>query len=183
MSLAEAARKAVVTVGRSIWDRAAGILGDEVPFPEKEVSPRNNSSIITLLSLDGNRLLLTGDAGVPSLERAWDFAEEHGLSGDLSFLQIPHHGSRRNASSAWLDRLIGSTGQEAEARSAFVSVAPGCEHEHPSGRVINAYSRRGCVVHATAGDGKRHHRGIGPRPGWSSATPLGPMVEEAETDD
>jgi beta-lactamase superfamily II metal-dependent hydrolase len=179
-SLAEAARKAVVAAGRSIWDRIAGALAEEVPFPEKEVTPRNNSSTITLLSLDDKRLLLTADAGVPALERAWTFAEENALAGDLTFVQIPHHGSRRNASSAWLDRLIGPVGQDADTRSAFVSVAPGCEHEHPSGRVINAYQRRGCRVHATAGDGKCHNKDSPPRPGWSSATPLGPMVEEEE---
>lgn len=180
-SLVEAARKAVVAAGRSIWDRIAGALGEEAPFPEKEVTPRNNSSTITLLTLDGNRLLLAGDAGVPALDRAWTFAEENALSGDLTFVQVPHHGSRRNASSAWLDRLLGPVGQDADTRTAFVSVAPGCEHEHPSGRVVNAYQRRGCRVHATAGDGKCHHNRDTPRPGWSSATPLGPMVEEEET--
>jgi hypothetical protein len=63
LSLAESARKAIAAAGRSVWDRVAGVLGDEVPFPEKEVTPRNNSSMITLLSLDDNRILLTADAG------------------------------------------------------------------------------------------------------------------------
>lgn len=142
VSLAEAARKAAVAAGRSIWDRIAGTLGQETPFPEKEVTPRNNSSIITLLTLDDNRLLLTGDAGVPALSRAWDFAETNGLAGELSFVQIPHHGSRRNASSAFLDRLIGLPGQ-AENRTAFVSVSPGCSHEHPSGAArLQSYRNR-----------------------------------------
>jgi beta-lactamase superfamily II metal-dependent hydrolase len=182
-SLAEATRKAVVAAGRSIWDRIAGALGDEVPFPEKEVTPRNNSSTITLLTLDDKRLLFTGDAGVPALERAWDFAGVNGLSGDLTFVQVPHHGSRRNASSAGLDRLLGPTGQDPDTRSAFISVAPGCEHEHPSGRVVNAYQRRGCRVHATAGTGKWHHNDSPGRAGWSTAIPLEPMVEEEETVD
>lgn len=179
VSLAEAARKAVVAAGRSIWDRIAGVLGDEVPFPEKEVSPRNNSSMITLLSLDGKRLLFTADAGVPAIERAWDLAEAQGLAGDLSFVQVPHHGSRRNASSACLTRLLGDPGQPENARSAFISVAPQCDHEHPSGRVVNAYKRRGCVVHPTAGGTKWHHNGSVPnRTDFFPATPLGPMVEE-----
>lgn len=183
LSLAESARKAIAAAGRSVWDRVAGVLGDEVPFPEKEVTPRNNSSMITLLSLDDNRILLTADAGVPALGRAWDFAEKHGLAGDLSFVQIPHHGSRRNASSAFLERILGPPGQAADTRTAFVSVAPGCEHEHPSGRVINAYQRRGCRVIATAGDGKCSVDGIPLRDGWVTASPLGPMVEEEETGD
>ena len=183
LSLAEAARKAVVAAGRSILDRIAGALGEETPFPEKEVTPRNNSSMITLLTLDERRLLLTGDAGVPAIERAWDFAEAQGLAGELRFVQVPHHGSRRNASSAFLNRLIGLPGQAQASRTAYVSVSPGCTHEHPSGRVINAYERRGCEVHATAGETKCHRHGTPPRPNWSSATPLGPMVEEEETDD
>jgi beta-lactamase superfamily II metal-dependent hydrolase len=182
-TLVEAARKAVVAAGRSIWDRMAGVLGDEMPFPEKEVTPRNNSSIITLLSLGENRLLFTGDAGVPALTRAWNFAESHELAGEVSFVQIPHHGSRRNASSAWLTQLLGPLGQEPNTRTAFVSVSPGCEHEHPSGRVINAYQRRGCRVHATVGEVKWHGGEVPFRPNWGPATPLGPMVEEEETDD
>jgi beta-lactamase superfamily II metal-dependent hydrolase len=183
LSFTEAARKAVAAAGRSIWDRVAGVLGDEVPFPEKEVTPRNNSSMITLLIIDDNRIMLTGDAGVSALGRAWDFAEKHGLAGDLSFVQVPHHGSRRNASSAFLNRILGPPGQAADARAAFVSVAPGCEHEHPSGRVVNAYQRRGCRVIATAGDGKCSVNGVLLRDGWVTATPLGPMVEEPETED
>jgi beta-lactamase superfamily II metal-dependent hydrolase len=182
VSLAEAARKAAVAAGRSIWDRIAGTLGQETPFPEKDVSPRNNSSIITLLTLGDSRLLLTGDAGVPALSKAWDFAGSKGLAGELDFVQIPHHGSRRNASSAFLDRLIGQPGQ-AETRTAFVSVSPGCSHEHPSGRVINAYERRGCRVIATAGGAKCSVNGVPLRHGWFPATPLGPMVEEAETEE
>jgi beta-lactamase superfamily II metal-dependent hydrolase len=181
--LAVVARKAAVAAGRSIWDRIAGALGAETPFPEKEVTPRNNSSIITLLTLDEDRLLLTGDAGVPALSRAWDFAEANGLAGDLGFVQVPHHGARRNASSAFLNRIIGMPGQADDTRTAFVSVSPGCVHEHPSGRVINAYQRRGCRVIATAGEGKCSVNGVPLRDGWVPATPLGPMLEEPDSDE
>jgi beta-lactamase superfamily II metal-dependent hydrolase len=182
VSLTEAARKAPLAAGRSIWDRVGAALGEETPFPEKEVTPRNNSSLITLLHLDGNRLLLTDDAGVPALSRALDFAERHGLDGDLDFLQVPHHGARRNASSAFLDRLVGPAGQAEGARTAFVSVSPGCAHEHPSGRVINAYQRRSCRVIATAGESKCSISGVPLRAGSVAATPLGPMVEEPEAE-
>jgi beta-lactamase superfamily II metal-dependent hydrolase len=183
VSLVEAARKAAVAAGRSIWDRIAGALGEETPFPEKEVTPRNNSSTITLLQLDGNRLLLTGDAGVPALSRAWDLAEAKGVAGNLDFIQVPHHGARRNASSAFLDRIIGPPGQAIQSRAAYVSASPGCAHEHPSGRVINAYERRGCAVVATAGQTICSMSGVPLRNGWVTATPLGPMVEEPETDE
>lgn len=147
-----------------------------MPFAEKEVSPRNNTSMITMLAVDGQRLLFTGDAGVPALERAWDVAERRGLGGAPDFVQIPHHGSRRNASSAWLDRLLGSTGQ-AECRTAFVSVVRDSD-KHPSGKVVNAHKRRGCTVVATAGWSICHRHGTPARVNWGPVTPLGPMVEE-----
>ncbi|MEA2358254.1 MAG: hypothetical protein QOI62_1514 [Solirubrobacteraceae bacterium] len=171
-----AAAKALVEAARGLFDRIATGLGLEVSFAEEEVTPRNNTSLITLLAVDGKRLLLTGDAGVPALERAWDFAEGVGLDAIPDFVQIPHHGSRRNASSAWLDRLLGSTGQP-ESRTAFVSVVPNSE-KHPSGKVINAYKRRGCEVVATAGKPICDHNGTPTRAGWVKATPVGPMIEE-----
>jgi beta-lactamase superfamily II metal-dependent hydrolase len=179
-SAVSAARRALVEAARGIWDRVSGILGDEIPFPEKEVSPRNNSSMITLLQLEGQTALLSADAGVPALQRAWDVAEQLGISAPPEFVQIPHHGSRRNASSAWLDRLLGPTGQT-PSRTAFVSVVADSD-KHPSGRVVNAYMRRGCTVLATAGSAKSHRHNTPPRPDWSPATPLDPMIEEDEED-
>ena len=173
--------KAALAATRGVWDRIGNVLGEEIPFPEKEVNPRNNSSTVTLLNLDGKRVLLTADAGVPALSRAWDYADSEGLADDLSFVQIPHHGSRRNGSSAWLDRLLGPTGQEPN-RSAFLSVAPNSE-KHPSGRIVNAYERRGCYVIATAGVPQCFQEETPMRPGWSNAIPLGPMIEEDETED
>jgi len=168
--------KALAEAARGLFDRIATGLGIEVPFAEKEVSPRNNTSMITMLAVDGRRLFFTGDAGVPALERAWDVAERRGLAGAPDFVQIPHHGSRRNASSAWLDRLLGSTGQ-AESRTAFVSVVRDSD-KHPSGKVVNAHKRRGCTVVATAGGSICYREGTPVRVNWGPVTPLGPMVEE-----
>ena len=174
---------APVTVGKAFREAAVGLfdrigyhLGAELPLLEKEVTPRNNSSIVTLLRVDGHQLLFTGDAGVPALERAWDTAQVIGVNDVPTFVQIPHHGSRRNASSAWLDRLLGSTGQ-AECRAAYVSAVPDSE-KHPSGRVVNAYKRRGCQVYATAGRSICHSAQMIPRPGWGPVVPLAPMLEE-----
>lgn len=168
--------KTLTEAARGLFERVGDALGIEVPFEAKFVNPRNNSSTITLLKLDDKTLLLTADAGVPALERAWDFAESHGLAAPLDFVQLPHHGSRRNASSAWLNRLLGDTGQE-HSREAFVSVVRDSD-KHPSGKVVNAYMRRGCRVIATAGSAKSHRHNTPQREGWSTATPLEPMVEE-----
>ena len=92
-------------------------------------------------------------------------------------MQIPHHGSRRNASSAWLDRLLGSTGQS-EVRSAYISVV-GDSDKHPSGRVVNAYKRRRCTVVPTAGNPVCYGDWAG-RPGWGPVQGLGPMEEEPD---
>ena len=176
VSAAAVAKKALIEAARGIWDRLGGALGEEVPFPEKEVTPRNNSAIITMLKLDGETHLLTSDAGVPALNRAWEVAEQKELAGPPTFVQIPHHGSRRNASSAWLDRLLGPAGQD-PCRTALVSVAPNSE-KHPSGKVINAYMRRGCNWAATAGGAKLYHHETPTRPDYHPVAPLGPMEEE-----
>jgi beta-lactamase superfamily II metal-dependent hydrolase len=178
---ATVAAKALVEAARGLWDRVVSALGIEVPFSEKEVTPRNNSSMIVLLRLDEDNHLLTGDAGVPALERAWDFAEAKDLAQAPHFVQIPHHGSRRNASSAWLDRLLGGTGQSEGIRTAFISVVKESE-KHPSGRIVNAYIRRGCTVIATAGQSICHRDGTPNRPNWGPAPPVPPMEEEKDDD-
>jgi hypothetical protein len=156
----------------------------EVPFGDAGgTSPRNNTSMITLLQLHGEQLLLTADAGVPALDRALDWVEEHGARVyQPKFVQLPHHGSRHNASSEFLDRLLGSIGQ-ARSRSAFVSVTKEAE-KHPSPRVSNGFMRRGYDVHATHGDAKCHRSDDAPqRVGWGTAIPLEPLDESLEDDD
>jgi beta-lactamase superfamily II metal-dependent hydrolase len=175
--VAKASRAAtLLEAARGVFARLTDALGVEIPFAEQDVTPRNNSSIITLLRLDDSILLLTGDAGVPALDRAWTFGESEGWVRPPTFVQVPHHGSRRNCSSAWLDRLLGECGQE-EWRTAFVSVVAESP-DHPSGKVVNAYKRRGCKVVATTTSTKVHYKGTTGRPGWVAAVPLGAMVEE-----
>lgn len=167
-------------VAKAIFDRVAGWLPVEIPFEAKDVTPRNNTSMITLLVADGETKLFTADAGVPALGRAWDEAESLGLGDPPSFVQMAHHGSRRNASSDWLDRLLGSADQPEKVRAAFVSCVPKSD-KHPSGRVWNAYLRRGCENVATAGQSIRHGSADAPaREGWGPITPLGPMNEEPD---
>jgi beta-lactamase superfamily II metal-dependent hydrolase len=163
--------------------RFLAALPVEVPFGDAGgTNPRNNSAAIALLEIDGRRLLFTSDAGVPALGRAWDWLEAKG--GDTSpprFVQMPHHGSRHNASSALLNRLLGPTGQE-PTRTAFVNVATEAV-KHPSPRVANAFMRRGYNVHQTRGDGKRHGHHAPDRVGWVPSTPLEPLDESAEEDE
>ncbi len=117
---------------------------EEVPFDDGPgCGPRNNSSVITLLQVDGKRALFTADAGVPAINAALDYATANGLNAFVpDFVQIAHHGSRRNASTELLNRLLGPIGEN-RVGSAWVSVVSKTDPKHPAGRVANAYKRRG----------------------------------------
>lgn len=150
---------------------------------ENSRSAENNSSVVLLVkTVDDKYMLLAGDAGVPALMRAAAQAETLGfhLPSTLDFMQIPHHGSRHNVGPTVLNRLLGDKGQLAyrPGRTAFVSCAAEGEPKHPSKRVINAFQRRGAIVHATQGSGKMNHHNA-PRNGWSEAEPL-PFYDRVE---
>jgi len=171
----------MVEAARTLGQRFLSSLPVEIPFNDNGgTSPRNNTSIITRLEVDGFRAVLTGDAGVPAMERAWDWLDANGQdSGAPSFIQIPHHGSRRNASSAMLDRILGPTGQPQDRR-AYISVVDESP-DHPSPRVANAYMRRGYRV---CRNGKKticYSSDDAPaRDGWVPITPMSPMDESTE---
>lgn len=178
-----AARRApaFVETARRLGQQFLAALPVEIPFDDAGgTNPRNNSSAITLLTVDGHRMLFTSDAGVPALERAWDWLEVNvGDGSPPGFADLPHHGSRHNASSGLLDRILGPTGQ-AQTKSAFVNVGPGAK-KHPSPRVANGFMRRGHVVYETAGKGVCHSgEGAPNRPHWVPATPLEPLDESQE---
>jgi beta-lactamase superfamily II metal-dependent hydrolase len=119
-------------------------LEHETLRDDGETKPSNNSSVISLLTIDGKKLLFTGDAGIPALEHVLDLLEAGGFQpGDLSFVQVPHHGSRRNVGPAVLDRLLGEKGQSECHSTAFLSAAKkNPENKHPSKKVLNAFRRR-----------------------------------------
>jgi beta-lactamase superfamily II metal-dependent hydrolase len=160
--------------------RFIAALTDENRFDDAGgTNPRNNSAVITRLELDGHTLLFTSDTGVPAQHRAWDWHEQNG--GTMSppqFVQLAHHGSRNNASSELLDRILGPAGQE-QTRTAFVNVGPGAV-KHPSPRVANAFMRRGYKVGQTRGMNIRYGHDAPPRAGWSPLRPLEPLDETIE---
>jgi beta-lactamase superfamily II metal-dependent hydrolase len=138
-----------------------------------ETSPRNNTSVITQLVVDGRRLLFTGDAGIPALDNALDYADFSYLTTPpLTFFDVPHHGSHHNLGPAVLDRLL--IGEDNV--TAYVS-ASDTDPDHPSAKVTNALMRRGCTVYTTEDGGKWHHSGGLTRNGWTTARPLPPLDE------
>jgi beta-lactamase superfamily II metal-dependent hydrolase len=137
-----------------------------------DVSSENNSSAVILFQIDGQKLLLTGDAGTEALGRVITFAASRGISlHDLRFLQVPHHGSRRNIGPTILNQITAGT--------AYISAATEGAPKHPSKRVTNALKRRGTEVYATQGKGVLHSYRHN-RQNWSAAPqiPFYPQVED-----
>lgn len=146
-----------------------------------EVSPQNSSSTVVLFRQDAYQALFTGDAGIEALTHVADFADGMGIDlRDCTFVQVPHHGSKRNVGPTILDRIIGPRlASDEQLKSAFVSVAVAGAPKHPAKKVTNAFRRRGAFVHSTKGMAKRHHKDAPQRPGWGPSEPL-PLYVEVE---
>lgn len=141
------------------------------------VKPRNNSSVITLLQLGEDHFLFTGDAGVPALTHAVNYASanNYSIAANVTYQHIPHHGSKRNLGPTLLDTLVGpkrALGETIKKRAFISSAAKGLP-KHPSGRVQNALIRRGVEVTATQGqDHYFRSLDLPMRENWGPITPL-----------
>ena len=175
--------KVLSTMGSAL-DNVLALLRFETLTDEGETGPRNNMSIIVLLTVDNRRLLFTGDAGIPALTEAADAYED--LIGSfaqnpLTFIQVPHHGSRRNVGPTILNRILGEPAAPHGNPTAFISSAK-ASNKHPSAKVVNAFSRRGATVHATEGKTINHNWQAPQRVGWGPMEPIGPLNEALEDD-
>jgi beta-lactamase superfamily II metal-dependent hydrolase len=151
----------------------AETLYEETLLDAGETTPRNNSSAVCLLTVDERQNLFTGDAGIPALEKVVDVLENEGYTpGQLRFIQVPHHGSKRNVGPSVLDRLLGPKGQAERSLTAFVSVPrKNPEGKHPAKKVLNAFHRRGYNVHETKGSKKWYYHLAPDRSEYSPSTP------------
>lgn len=136
-------------------------------------SANNESSVVLYANTGTQRVLLTGDAGLRALWWSIDYAQNQGLPlQQFSFVQIPHHGSRRNVGPTVLDVLLGpKLPTPTNGFSAFVS-APKDDSKHPRLMVTNAFMRRGARVIATQGTNKIFYGGFQARQGYSTAEPM-----------
>jgi beta-lactamase superfamily II metal-dependent hydrolase len=138
-------------------------------------SASNESSVVLYGEFDNDdRVLLTGDAGVNGLHWAADFIQSQGFPlQQFSFVQIPHHGSRRNVGPTILTHILGDKQAEADPPrfAAFVS-APADDAQHPRRIVLNAFKRRGGRIIATQGGKKVHWGGFPVRPSYIDADEL-----------
>jgi len=168
---------------RRTLDKVLSWMPVETLTDEGETGPRNDSSAVILLEVDARRLLFTGDAGIPAIERAADYYEDSHVgpfsSYPLTFFQVPHHGGKRNLGPSLLDLVLGPCGQEYQEVSAFISSAKSCE-DHPSPKVTNALKRRGCQIARTEGNTIWHHNNAPDRPNFS---PIPEMEWLNEDDD
>ncbi|MBI5101569.1 MAG: MBL fold metallo-hydrolase [Nitrospirae bacterium] len=146
-----------------------------------ETSAENNSSAILLFTIDGQNILLTGDAGIPALTDAVGRLQAEAFDfSTLKFIQVPHHGSRRNIGPTLLNTLIGpKISQPTSIKTAFVSVSSGGAPKHPAKKVTNAFLRRGAPVHATVGSKKYYFNKNAPGRGWTDSIPL-PFYSEVD---
>lgn len=144
-------------------------------------SASNESSVVLYGSFELGPVLLTGDAGVSGLTWAANAANYLGLPlQQFRFVQVPHHGSRRNVGPTILNRLLGPRQLEtAPTRfTAFVS-APKDDEKHPRRIVMNAFKRRGAEVVATQGINIIHYGGFPARPNYG-AVDLLPFYQQVE---
>ena len=125
-------------------------------------------------NFDNRGILLTGDAGNEALQKAYNFSNKElkiDISNNLKFIQIPHHGSRRNVSPNILNKIIGEIGKvDKDSIIAFVSAGKD-DTNHPRRVVTNAFIRRGCKVIETKGRTTCHSLNMSKRKGWTTATP------------
>lgn len=137
---------------------------------EDTTSAENNTSTIMLFNIDGHKLLFTGDAGKTALLNAISYIETLGTPlTDLNFLDVPHHGSKRNINSKIMKKI--------KAQTAFVSASKDSP-KHPAKKVTNALQKHGAKVFVTKGVSLLHHYNA-PDRGWSAAQaePFHDLVE------
>lgn len=147
-----------------------------------QTSDKNESSVVLYGQLPNNfKVLLTADAGLKSLDKAYSFALKNGINlSNCNFFQMPHHGGRRNVSPSLLNKLIGPILPEGTnpSKTAFVNTSK--DHpDHPKKSVTNAFQRRGAKVIATNGQAKCKHWGYPAREGWVAIKPL-PFYNQVE---
>lgn len=169
--------KSALDAGKEVIARVIGeAWGIETLREDGKTSPLNETSAVLHANIDGRGILMTGDAGIRALTNAMDFADATLVPlNELRFMQIPHHGSRRNVSPSLLNRLIGQPLPEGQQRSTSLSACVSASKDsktHPRKVVTNAFLRRGAHVTGTQGKTIRHSHNMPNRDGWGPATPI-----------
>ncbi len=123
-------------------------------FSAEETSTENEMSVVQYAYLNGDKIVLTGDAGRGTMTEAADYAPYAGLLlPGVDRFQVPHHGGRRNVSTEILDRWIGPRlprmlPQGQGLFTAMISAADE-DTDHPRKAVIRALLHRGAFIWST----------------------------------
>jgi hypothetical protein len=167
----------VLDMVREAWDIET--LDENPPA----TSASNETSVVQMGVFGLRRALFTADAGPEGLREAAHIARVLGLFGPPQFVQVPHHGSRRNVTPSVLNEWLGLPLQDRSISRgvAFCSVGKDADI-YPRKKVKNAFIRRGYEVHATRGCSLRHQHGWGERSGYIASTPeaFDPNVSDEE---
>ena len=139
-------------------------------------SCENEMSVVQFAELSGEKILLTGDAGVETLEEAYQFAAQLGVAlPGIDRFQVPHHGSRRNLSPGILDKWLGEKLDEKTDDTTFTAIvsANKNDEDHPRKAIVRALIHRGAKVITTKDFGAiRTQKNAPDREGWKTVTPL-----------
>jgi beta-lactamase superfamily II metal-dependent hydrolase len=154
-------------------------------FSPEETSVENEMSVIQYGILSGHRILLTGDAGRDAMTEAAHIAPYVGITlPGIDRFQAPHHGGRRNLSTAILDHWLGPRlAQPLPAgQTRFVAMISAAkeDQEHPRKAVVRALIHRGAFVATTENGPFRVSGGVAPNRGWSSMQPASYPDEQEE---
>ena len=172
----ESARAAARALVRWVVESWQGETLSETPEP---TTASNESSVVQMAKIDGEQLVLTGDVGPEGLHEAAYFVERRGVRLQPHFIQVPHHGSRRNVTPSALNRWLGPIKPEGQAVTGFAFCsAARLDENHPKKKVTNAFTRRGYEVHVTRGRSIYLQNGMG-RDGFGlTPEPFSREVEE-----
>lgn len=140
----------------------SGLLESSALLTDPHTDPENESSVVSGFTYNGSVFLFTGDVGTSALTTV---VSNYQVAG-MHWMQIPHHGSRRNLTESLIETLAPKT--------AFVSASG--NDKHPRRAVVNAFKKLGTNVYSThypTGTNLRHHFGTVPaRDGYYPATAL-----------
>ena len=117
----------------SLLSTLAGVLENSSVKKNPETQPFNNTSAILGIIFNGQRLMLTGDAGSAALDAIppeWK---------QLLWMQVPHHGSEGNLSQSNIERFC--------PKFAYVSARG--DMSHPSKAIVNGLIKVGSQVFST----------------------------------
>lgn len=159
--------------------------GEESLREDVTTSAENESSVVLFGQIEDYGVLLTGDAGVRAMTEVGEYAESIGLNlpTQITFAQVPHHGSRNNVSTTVMNRIFGPPLQEETDKHTRIAIASASKESesHPKPAVVNAFIRRGFGVYQTKGITVHLNRGMPARENWGSTISKLPFAKEVQS--